>query len=100
LFQTKVDEITNIDEWNAWPGYLIVSFRIVVMIWFFLEFRSTLLKSQYQNRVDFLQQFGAFYLVWFLYLPVLVIIADQISFLWRYKTILSKLNFAVYHNFM
>lgn len=89
LSLTKRDYIVNIDEWNSWPGYLIVGFRVVVMGWFFLELRGTFRHSQHQNRLDFFQQFGAYYLVWFIYLPVLVLIASQISHLWRYKTILS-----------
>ena len=46
--------------------------------------------SRHQNRLDFFQQFGAYYLVWFIYLPILVIVASQISHLWRYKTILGE----------
>lgn len=40
--------------------------------------------------LNFIQHFGAFFLVWFIYLPVLVAISTQISALWRYKTVLSE----------
>ena len=91
LFQTEIDIITNKDEWNSWPGYVLVSVRMCIMIWFIVELRRTSQRSQHPDRLDFFQQFGAYYLVWFTYLPILVLIATQISFLWRYKTILSKL---------
>ncbi|KAH3854170.1 uncharacterized protein LOC127875469 isoform X2 [Dreissena polymorpha] len=89
---TKVDLITNVDEWNSWPGYVIVAFRLVVMIWFFFELRATMrhdFPMTLLARLDFYHQFAAYYLVWFIYLPVLVLIANQFSYLWRYKTILS-----------
>ncbi|WAR19684.1 TM145-like protein [Mya arenaria] len=88
----KMDIITNVDEWNSWPGYLIVGFRVIIMVWFFLELRATIRHGQHSPRLDFFHQFAAFYLVWLLYLPVLVLIADQISYLWRYKTILSLID--------
>lgn len=86
---TEIDIITNKDEWNSWPGYVLVGVRMVIMIWFIVELRRTFRQSQHPDRLDFFQQFGAYYLVWFIYLPILVLVATQISFLWRYKTILS-----------
>lgn len=86
---TKVDDIKNIDEWNGWPVYFIITFRMVVMVWFIVELRATVQKNKHPDRLEFFQQFAAYYLVWFIYLPILVIVATLISALWRYKTILS-----------
>ena len=98
FFQTEIDIITNKDEWNSWPGYVLVGVRMIIMIWFIVLLRQTFRQSQHPDRLDFFQQFGAYFLVWFIYLPVLVLIATQISFLWRFKTILSK-YFCIHHRF-
>ncbi|XP_060068934.1 uncharacterized protein LOC132549052 [Ylistrum balloti] len=86
---TEVDEISNIDEWQTWPGYITLGLRVVIMIWFVVELRRTVFHSKHPDRLNFLQQFGAFFLVWFIYLPVLAIIGTQISALWKHKTILT-----------
>ncbi|XP_012941217.2 transmembrane protein 145 [Aplysia californica] len=85
--------ISNTDEWQSWPGYATLAFRIVVMFWFLYELRQT---YGYRNidEMSFVIHFGAFYLVWFCYLPILALITTQVSPLWRYKTIIS-INYAV-----
>ncbi|KAJ8309440.1 hypothetical protein KUTeg_014314 [Tegillarca granosa] len=89
---TEVDVISNIDEWQTWPGYLILGFRLFIMIWFVIELRRTFKMNNHVNRLQFFQQFGAFFLVWFIYLPVLAIISTQFSALWKHKIILSISN--------
>ncbi|XP_062596858.1 uncharacterized protein LOC134258349 [Saccostrea cucullata] len=89
----EVDVISNKDEWQTWPGYLICGFRIVIMIWFIVELRHTFLSSRCpETRLQFLQQFGAYFLVWFIYLPVLVILNTQFSALWKKKIMLCITN--------
>ncbi|PVD26526.1 hypothetical protein C0Q70_14203 [Pomacea canaliculata] len=85
--------ISNTDEWQTWPGYATLAFRLLVMVWFFVELRWTYHMTN-NDDLNFIQHFGAFFLVWFIYLPVLVAISTQISALWRYKTVLS-INYAV-----
>lgn len=86
---TEIDIISNIDEWQTGPGYLTLLFRVVIMLWFLFELRRTFHNDSQSKRLLFFQHFGAGILVWFSYLPVLVLISSQISALWRYKTILS-----------
>lgn len=43
------------------------------------------------RKLDFLLHFGASSLVWFIYLPVVAIVALQVNALWRYKLLLGKL---------
>lgn len=86
---TEIDIISNIDEWQTGPGYLTLLFRVVIMLWFLFELRRTFHNDSQSKRLLFFQHFGAGILVWFFYLPVLVLISSQISALWRYKTILS-----------
>lgn len=85
--------ISNTDEWQTWPGYATLAFRLLVMVWFLVELRRTY-HQNIQEDVSFIQHFGAFFLVWFIYLPVLALVTTQVSPLWRYKTILS-ISYAV-----
>ncbi|KAK3596020.1 hypothetical protein CHS0354_032543 [Potamilus streckersoni] len=95
-----IDIISNVDEWNSYPGYLILGFRLVIMVWFIIQLRLTFSNCKQPQRLDFFQQFGAYYLVWFIYMPILAVIATQLSFLWRYKTILSITNAADYLSYL
>ena len=94
----EIDLISDIDEWQTWPGFLILSFRIAIMIWFLLELRKTIQIEHSEEKRRFYLHFGAGFLVWFVYLPIVAVICTQISPLWRYKTILSK--FTVHHIFL
>ncbi|XP_050404365.2 uncharacterized protein LOC126820431 [Patella vulgata] len=85
----ELDPVINTDKWQTYPGYLTLAFRMVIMIWFLYELRKTSQQGYHNDRLQFFQHFGAFFMVWFVYLPVLVIISSQVSALWRYKTILS-----------
>ena len=90
FIQVEIDNIiSNTDEWQTWPGYATLAFRLIVMVWFLVELRRTYHHS-HQDNVNFIQHFGAFFLMWFIYLPVLALISTQVSPLWRYKTILSR----------
>ncbi|XP_013067214.2 uncharacterized protein LOC106055487 [Biomphalaria glabrata] len=90
----EIDNIlSNTDEWQTWPGYATLAFRIVVMFWFLYELRQTFGLTA-RDDMTFVMHFGAFFLVWFSYLPALALITLQVSPLWRYKTILS-INYAV-----
>ncbi|XP_029645028.1 uncharacterized protein LOC115219095 [Octopus sinensis] len=86
---TEIDIISNTGEWHTGPGYLTLVFRLTIMLWFLYELRWTFLNDPQSKRLLFFQHFGAGILVWFVYLPVLVMVSLQISALWRYKTILS-----------
>lgn len=34
IFQTEVDVIEDIDEYQTWPGWLILVLRNIIMVWF------------------------------------------------------------------
>jgi hypothetical protein len=88
--QVEIDTIiSNTDEWQSWPGYATLAFRLLVMVWFLVELRRTYHRNIPED-VTFIQHFGAFFLVWFIYLPILALVSMQVSPLWRYKTIISK----------
>lgn len=86
---TEVDIIEEIDEYQTWPGWLILTLRVAIMSWFVLELRNTMMYEHNMAKLNFLLHFGASSLVWFVYLPVIALIALQISPLWRFKFLLG-----------
>ncbi|CAK1600851.1 unnamed protein product [Parnassius mnemosyne] len=86
---TEVDIIEEIDEYQTWPGWLILTLRVVIMVWFILELRNTMIYEHNITKLNFLLHFGASSLVWFVYLPIIALIALQISPLWRFKFLLG-----------
>ncbi|CAH1791741.1 unnamed protein product [Owenia fusiformis] len=86
---TEMDIISDKDEWQTWPGYTILAFRMALMVWFLFELRETFLLENHQPKMRFYLHFGAGFLVWFVYLPIVALIGSQVSALWRFKTILS-----------
>ncbi|CAD6241939.1 GSCOCG00009385001-RA-CDS [Cotesia congregata] len=86
---TEVDIIEDIDEYQTWPGWFILLFRSAIMIWFLLELRNTMTYEHNTQKLNFLLHFGASALVWFIYLPIVALIALQISTLWRFKFLLG-----------
>lgn len=86
---TEVDVIEDIDEYQTIPGWISLAFRLVVMFWFLYELRSTMMDENEQTKLRFYLDFGAGILVWFIYLPVVALIALNISALWRQKLLLG-----------
>merc|ERR1712004_578904 len=63
--------------------------RIIVMVGFVMALRDTMLYEYNPDKLNFFLHFGAASLVWFNYLPILAIIALQISALWREKFLIG-----------
>lgn len=99
MLQTEVDVIEDIDEYQTWPGWLILILRTVVMAWFLYCLRATMAFEHQKSKLDFFLHFGAASLVWFIYLPIVALIALQVSVLWR-KILLTGIcysaNFLAY----
>lgn len=64
------------------------------MLWFLYELRNTMKYEHSTKKLDFLLHFGASSLVWFIYLPVVAIVALQVSPMWRCKLLLGITNSA------
>lgn len=62
------------------------------MLWFLWELRNTMKYEHSTKKLDFLLHFGASSLVWFIYLPIVAVVALQVSPLWRYKLLLGKIT--------
>lgn len=50
------------------------------------------------QKLNFLLHFGASSLVWFIYLPIIALIALQVSALWRFKLLLGKYITTIFLN--
>lgn len=85
----EVDVIEDIDEYQTWPGWLTLALRVLIMVWFLFELRNTMTYEHNAKKLNFFLHFGAASLVWFIYLPVVALIALQVSPLWRYKLLLG-----------
>lgn len=88
-FQTEVDVIEDIEEYQTYPGIITLLLRIIVMVGFVMALRDTMLYEYNPDKLNFFLHFGAASLVWFNYLPILAIIALQISALWREKFLIG-----------
>lgn len=85
----EVDVIQDIDEYQTWPGWLTLGLRVLIMVWFLGELRHTMTYEHNTNKLHFFLHFGAATLVWFIYLPVLALIALLMPPPWRYKVLLG-----------
>jgi len=86
---TEVGVIEDIDEYQTWPGWLMLILRILIMGWFLYCLRATMAYEHHENKLHFFLHFGAASLVWFIYLPIVALIALQVSVLWRKKLLLG-----------
>lgn len=87
--RTEVDIIEDIDEYQTWPGWLILVLRCLIMVWFLLELRNTMLYEHNASKLHFFLHFGASALVWYIYLPIIALIALQVPAFWRFKLLLG-----------
>lgn len=90
--------ISDIDEYQTWPGWLVLASRSSIMLWFLWELRNTMKYEHSTRKLDFLLHFGASSLVWFIYLPVVAIVALQVNALWRYKLLLGMTHINRLHS--
>ncbi|KAL7052607.1 hypothetical protein ACKWTF_004935 [Chironomus riparius] len=89
---TEIDVISDIDEFQTWPGFLVLISRSCIMLWFLYELRTTMKYEHSTKKLDFLLHFGASSLVWFIYLPIIAVISMSVSVFWRYKLLLAVIN--------
>ncbi|XP_046676433.1 uncharacterized protein LOC124364758 [Homalodisca vitripennis] len=87
--RTEVDIVEEIDEYQTWPGWLILVLRCVIIAWFLCELRTTMLYEHNDTKLHFFLHFGASALVWYIYLPVVALIALQVPPFWRFKLLLG-----------
>lgn len=89
---TEIDVISDIDEFQTWPGFLVLISRSFIMLWFLYELRTTMKYEHSTKKLDFLLHFAASSLVWFIYLPIIALVSIKVSVFWRYKLLLAVIN--------
>ncbi|XP_002739236.1 integral membrane protein GPR180-like [Saccoglossus kowalevskii] len=82
-----VDPTSDLNEYQSWPGALILSLRCIILVWFLMELRSTCKQEYVEAKLRFYRWFGVGYSIWFIYLPLTVLIISQTSALWRQRTV-------------
>ena len=60
------------------------------MLYFLYELQDTFAKENDPLKRNFYSRFGAGFLCWFIYLPIVALVSPQIAALWRFKTLLGK----------
>lgn len=89
---TEIDVVSDIDEFQTWPGFLVLISRSGIMLWFLYELRTTMKYEHSTKKLNFLLHFGASSLVWFIYLPIIALVSIKVSVFWRYKLLLAVIN--------
>uniref|UniRef100_A0A0R3RVS8 GpcrRhopsn4 domain-containing protein n=1 Tax=Elaeophora elaphi TaxID=1147741 RepID=A0A0R3RVS8_9BILA len=83
------DVLQDIDIFKSWPGYAMIGIRMLQALWFLVRIRHLINEESDEQKAIFLAHFGAGFLVWFVYILGLGIIASFVSALWRFKIILA-----------
>lgn len=87
------------DQINSTPRRLSLVIRIVVMIYFLLELRTTMILEQEQKKLQFYLHFGALTMVWFVHSLIVYVISLRVEIVWQSKLILgfsSAANFLAF----
>ncbi|VBB29258.1 unnamed protein product [Acanthocheilonema viteae] len=83
------DVLQDVDIFKSWPGYAMLMIRMLQTLWFLVQIRRLINEEIDEQKAIFLAHFGAGFLVWFVYILGLGIIASFVSELWRFKIILA-----------
>ena len=75
--------------YDSLPGYIILSIRMATLGWFMQCLKKTFSDEFDDGKRRFYIQFGTAYTLWFLYLPVVVIISATLDAWVRMKTVVA-----------
>lgn len=84
---TEIDPILEIDEFETYPGGLVLVVRMALMMFMLRELRITMHLENNQIKLRFYLHLAAGLVCWFIYLPILAVIAAQVSSLWKQNLI-------------
>ncbi|CAI5456145.1 unnamed protein product [Caenorhabditis angaria] len=93
-FMFVYDVLHDVDVYASWPGHCMIFIRIIYAIWFLIEIRKLIDHEENRQKAEFLAHFGAGFLVWFISLPMIGIVATFVSQLWRFSLILALTTFS------
>lgn len=75
------------EQFNSTPGRLSLLLRIVIMLFFLLELRTTMILEQEKKKLQFYLHFGALTMVWFVHTVIVYIISLRVDSTWQSKLI-------------
>lgn len=75
------------EQFNSTPMRLSLLLRIVIMVYFLLELRTTMILEQEQKKLQFYLHFGALSMVWFVHSVIVYVISLRVEAVWQSKLI-------------
>lgn len=75
------------EQFNTTPRRLSLVLRIVIMLYFLLELRTTMILEQEKKKLQFYLQFGALSMVWFVHSIIVYVISLRVEIVWQSKLI-------------
>lgn len=75
------------EQFNSTPRRLSLLLRVVIMIYFLLELRTTMILEQEKKKLQFYLHFGALTMVWFVHTVIVYIISLRVDTNWQSKLI-------------
>lgn len=75
------------EQFNSTPRRLSLLLRVVIMLFFLLELRTTMILEQEKRKLQFYLHFGALTMVWFVHTLIVYIISLRVDSSWQTKLI-------------
>lgn len=77
------------EQFNSTPRRLSLLIRIIVMLYFLLELRTTMILEQEQKKLQFYLHFGVLSMVWFVQTLIVYVISLRVELVWQSKLIIG-----------
>lgn len=75
------------DDFNSTPHKLSLLLRIVIMVYFLLELRTTMILEQEKKKLQFYLNFGALTMVWLVHTLIVYVISLRVDADWRLELV-------------
>lgn len=75
------------EQFNSTPRRLSLLLRVIIMLYFLLELRKTMILEQEKRKLQFYLHFGALTMVWFVHTVIVYIISLRVDSNWQSKLI-------------
>lgn len=75
------------EQFNTTPKRLSLLLRVVIMLFFLLELRTTMILEQEKRKLQFYLHFGALTMVWFVHTVIVYVISLRVDSNWQSKLI-------------
>jgi hypothetical protein len=84
-YQYGIDRALVVYVFDSWPGYVLISLRIVLALWILRAY--FVLRSKYEVKKGFYKKFTALTFVWVVSVPLMVLINYMVAEYMRFKII-------------